>query len=136
MLLLFYRFYFLSQPLDNVFLTVKTIFNWDLHSIATSTVLLFVATYLRKQCDDLSEVVLGNDDGKDDDDDDTDANNKDVKVVETGTDEAVTMLHRLVNLKYLSKEERNFLVAMKDELEKIRVLNKKRSDINDYFMLE
>ena len=133
--LLFHRFYFLSQPLDNVFLTVKTKFNWDLRSIATSTVLLFVATYLRKQCGDLSKVVLGNDDGKDDDDD-SDANNKDVKVVEIGTNEALTMLHRLVNLKYLSKEERNFLAVMKDKLEKIRVLNKKRSDINNYFMLK
>ena len=135
MFLLFYRFYFLSQPLDNVFLTVKTKFNWDLHSIATSTVLLFVATYLRNQRGDLSKVVLGYDDGKDDDDD-SDANNKDVKIVEIGTDEALTMLHRLVNLKYLSKEERNFLAAMKDKLEKIRVLNKKRSDINNYFMLK
>ena len=135
LLLLFYRFYFVSQPLDNFFLTVKTIFNWDLHSIATSTVLLFVATYLRKQCSDLSEVVLGNNDGKDDDDD-SDANNKDAEVVEIGTDKALTMLHRLVNLKYLSKEERNFLAAMKEKLEKIRVLNKKRSHIKDYFMLE
>ena len=94
-----------------------------------------MATYLRKQCGDLSKVVLGNDDGKDDDDD-SDANNKDVKVVEIGTNEALTMLHRLVNLKYLWKEERNFLAAMKDKLEKIRVLNKKRSDINNYFMLK
>ena len=80
-------------------------------------------------------MVLGNDDGKDDDDD-SDANNKDVEVVEIGTDKALTMLHRLVNLKYLSKGERNFLAAMKDKLEKIRVLNKKRSHIKDYFMLE
>ena len=35
------------------------------------------------------------------------------------------MLDRLVNLKYLSKEERNSLAAMKDKLEKIRALNKK-----------
>ena len=36
------------------------------------------------------------------------------------------MLDRLVNLKYLSKEERNSLVAMKFKLEKIRVPNKKK----------
>ena len=58
------------------------------------------------------------------------------EVVEIGTGEALTMLVRLVNLKYLSKEERNSLVAMKDKLEKIRVLNKKQSHITDYFKLE
>ena len=58
------------------------------------------------------------------------------EVVEIGTGEALTMLGRLVNLKYLSKEERNSLVAMKDKLEKIRVLNKKQSHITDYFKLE
>ena len=61
----------------------------------------------------------------------------DVSTVEIGTVEALTMLERLVKyLKYLSKEERNFLVAMKDKLDKIRVLNKTQSYINDYFMLE
>ena len=58
------------------------------------------------------------------------------EVVEIGTGEALTMLDRLVNLKYLSKEERNSLVVMKDKLEKIRVLNKKQSHITDYFKLE
>ena len=48
----------------------------------------------------------------------------------------LAMFHMLVNLKYLSKEERNFLVAIKFELEKIRVLNKKQSHISDHFMLE
>ena len=67
---------------------------------------------------------------------DDDANSKDVEVVEIGTGEALTILDKLVNLKYLSKEEGNFLVAMKDKLVKIRVLNKKQSRINDYFMLE
>ena len=43
--------------------------------------------------------------------DDDDANSKDVEVVEIGTGEALTMLYRLVNLKYLSKEERNSLVV-------------------------
>ena len=71
-----------------------------------------------------------------DDKGDDDANSKDVEVVEIGTGEALTMLDKLVNLKYLSKEERNSLVAMKDKLEKMRVLNKKQSHINDYFMLE
>ena len=60
----------------------------------------------------------------------------DVSTVEIGTVEALSMLDRLVNLKYLSKEERNSLVAMKDKLDKIRVLNKTQSYINDYFMLE
>ena len=71
-----------------------------------------------------------------DDKGDDDANSKDVEVVEIGTGEALTILDKLVNLKYLSKEEGNSLVAMKDKLEKIRVLNKKQSHINDYFMLE
>ena len=46
------------------------------------------------------------------------------KVVEIGTSETLTMLDKLVNLKYRSKEERNFRIAMKDNLDKIRVLNK------------
>ena len=79
-----------------------------------------MAKYLRKECSDLNEVASDNDDDKDDgdDDDDDDVNSKDAEVVEIGTDEALTMLDRLVNLKYLSKEERNSLVAMKDKLEK------------------
>ena len=93
-----------------------------------------MAEYLRKECVDLNEVVSDNDDDKCNDD--VDANSKDFEVVEIGTGEALTMLDRLVKLKCLSKEERNALVAMKDKLEKIRVLNKKQSHINDYFMLE
>ena len=82
-------------------------------------------------------MASDNDDVKDDDDDDDDdANSKDVEVVEIGIGETLTMLHRLVNLKYLSKEEKNFLVAMKFKLEKIRLLNKKQSYISDHFMLE
>ena len=98
-----------------------------------------MAEYLRKECGDLNEVASDNDDVKDDDDDDDDdddANSKDVEVVKIGIGEILTILDRLVNLKYLSKEERNFLVAMKFKLEKIRVLNKKQSHISDHFMLE
>ena len=40
----------------------------------------------------------------------------DAEVVETSSGEALTMLDRLVKLKYLPKEERNSLVAMKDKL--------------------
>ena len=47
-----------------------------------------------------------------------------LKVVEVGTSETLTMLDRLVNLQYRSKEERSFRIAMKDNLDKIRVLNK------------
>ena len=103
-----------------------------------------MAKYFRKEHRNLNEVASDNGDYKDDDDDndDDDGNSKDieivevVEVVEIGTGEALTMLDRLVNLKYLSKKERNSLVAMKDKLGKIRVLNKKQSHINDYFMLE
>ena len=91
--------------------------------------------YLRKECGDLNEVALDNDDVKDDDHDD-DANSEDVRVVEIGTGETLTMLDRLVNLIYLSKEERNSLVAMKFKLEKIGVLNKKQSNTSDYFIFE
>ena len=73
-------------------------------------------------------MASDNDDDKDDDDD---ANSKDVEVVEIGTGEALTILGRLLNLKYLSKEERNSLAAMKDKLEKIKVQNKKQSHINN-----
>ena len=59
----------------------------------------------------LSEVFSDNGDDKDDDDDDDD-NSKDIEVIEIGTGETITMLDRLVNMKYLSKEERNSLVSM------------------------
>ena len=91
--------------------------------------------YFRRECGHRNEVVLDNDDVKDDDDDDG-ANSKDVGAVEIGTVETLRMLDRLVNMKYLSKEKRNSLVAMKLKLEKVRVLNKKQSHISDYFMLE
>ena len=84
--------------------------------------------FLRKECSYLNKVASDTDDDKDVVDD--------VSTVEIGTVEALTMLDRLVNLKYLSKEGRNSLVAMKDKLDKIRVLNKTQSYINDYFMLE
>ena len=90
----------------------------------------FVAQYLRKECGDLNEVASDNDDVKDDDDDD--ANSKDVEVVKIGKGETLAMLDRLVNLKYLSKEERDSLVAMKFKLEKIRMPNKKQSHNNDF----
>ena len=79
-----------------------------------------MAKYLRKESGALSEVASHHDSDKnDDDDDDDDANSKDVEVVEISTVEALTILHRLVKLEYLSQEERNFLVAMKDKLEEI-----------------
>ena len=98
-----------------------------------------MAEYLRKQCRDLNEVASNNDDVKDDDnddDDDDDANSKDVEVAEIETGETLTMLDRLANLKYLSMEESNSLVAIKFKLENMRVLNKKQSHISDYFMSE
>ena len=94
----------------------------------------FAAEYLRKECGDLNAVASDNGDVQDDDDDD--ANSKDVEVVEIGTGETLSMLVRLVNLKYLSKEERNSLVAMKFKSEKIRVLKKKQSHVSDYIRLE
>ena len=66
--------------------------------------------YLRKECGDLHEVASDTDDVKDDDDD---ANSKDVEVVEIGTGETLAIFDRLVDVKYLSKEERNSLVTMK-----------------------
>ena len=58
--------------------------------------------YLRKECGDLNEVASDNDVKDDvDDDDDDDANSKDVEVVEIDTGEILTMLDRLVKLKYL-----------------------------------
>ena len=93
-----------------------------------------MAKYLRKECSDPNEVDSDNDDDKDDDDDV--ANSKDAEVVETGTGETLTMLDRLVNLKYLSNLERNSPVVMEGKLEEIRELNKKQSHNNDYFILK
>ena len=86
--------------------------------------------HLRNGCGDLNEVTSDNNDDKDndedgDDDDDDDGSSKDAEVVEIGTGEALTILDSLVSLQYLSKEERNSLFAMKDKLEKKRVLTKK-----------
>ena len=89
-----------------------------------------MAKYLRKKCGDLNEVAMTKDDKGD-----GDANSKDIEVVEFGKGEALTMLDSLVNLKCISREERNSLV-MKDKLEKIRMLNKKQNHIHDYFILE
>ena len=89
---------------------------------SVSSVKACVTEYLRKDDDDK-------------DDDDNDANSKDIEVVEIGIGEALIILDRLVKLKDLRKEERNSLVVMKDKLEcwdKIRVLNKKQSHINDH----
>ena len=80
----------------------------------------FLADYLKKDRGDLNEEASDKDDAKDDDDDD--ANSKDDEVAQIGTGETLIMLDSLVNLKYLSKEE--------------RVLNKKQSHIRDYLMLE
>ena len=73
----------------------------------------FVAEYLRKECVDLKEVASDNVVKDDDDDDDDDANSKDVEVVEIGTGETLAIFDRLVDVKYLSVEERNSLVTMK-----------------------
>ena len=63
-----------------------------------------VIEYLKKECSDLNEVALNNDDDKGNDDD---AKSKDIEVVEIGIGEVLTMLDRLVNSKDLSKKERN-----------------------------
>ena len=68
-----------------------------------------MAEYFRKGCDDLNEVASDNDDAKDNDDDNDDSNSKDVEVVEIGIDEALTMLDRLVNLKYLYQRKKGIL---------------------------
>ena len=81
-------------------------------------------------------MTSDNNGDKNNDDDDDDANSEDIEVVEIGTGEAPTMLNRLANLKYQSKEDKNSLVTMKDKLEKIRVLSKNQIHINDYFIIE
>ena len=77
-------------------------------------------------------MALDSDDDKDDGDDNGD-NEVNSKVVEIGTREALEMLDRLVNLKDLTKEERNSLVAMKDKLKIITIQNRKQSRIYGFF---
>ena len=79
---------------------------------------------------------MTSDNNGDKNNDDDDANSEDIELVEIGTGEASTMLNRLVNLKYQSKEDKKSLVTMKEKLEKIRVLSKNQIHINDYFMIE
>ena len=78
----------------------------DMVDWRVSSVKACVIEYLRKECGNLNEVASDNDDDKDDNDD---ANSKDVEVVEIVTGEALIMLDWLVNLKDLSKRERNSL---------------------------
>ena len=52
--------------------------------------------YLRKAWGDLNEVASDHDGDRDNDDD---AKSKDIEVVEISTDEALTMIDRLVNLR-------------------------------------
>ena len=98
-----------------------------------SSVKACVTEYLQKECGDVIEVALDSDDDKDDGDDNDD-NEVNSVVVEIGTREALEMLDRLVNLKDLTKEERNSLVAMKDKLEIITIQNRKQSRIYDFFV--
>ena len=70
---------FFGQPLGSLFLTIKTIFNWNFPSIATFTVQSFVAEYLREECGNLNEVPTDNDDVKEDDY----ANSEDVKLLKS-----------------------------------------------------
>ena len=104
--------------------------NSDTVEWSVSSVKACVTEDLRKECDDLNEVA--SDDIKDDDKDcdDDDANSTDIEVVEIGTGEALAMPDRLLNLKVLSNKEKNSLVAMKNKLEKLRMLNKKQSYIS------
>ena len=60
------------------------------------------------------------DDDDDDDNDNDDANSNNVEVVEIATGETLTMLDRLVNLKYLSKKERNQIKEDKSAEQKAR----------------
>ena len=94
--------------------------NSDMADWKVSSVKGSMTEYLRKQWSDLNKAASDNEDDKNDDD----ANSKDIEVVEIGTGEVLTMFDWLINLKDLSVEERNSLVAMKDKLEKIRVWTK------------
>ena len=107
--------------------------NSDMVDWRVSSVKACIAEYLQKECGDVNEVALDSDDDKDDGDDNDD-NEVNSKVVEIGTREALEMLDRLVNLKDLTKEERNSLVAMKDKLEIITIQNSKQSRIYDFFV--
>ena len=106
----------------------------DMVDWRVTSVKAFVTEYLQKECGDVNEVALYSDDDKDDGDD----NEVNSNVVEIGTREALEMLDRLVNLKDLTKEERNSLVAMKDKLEIsleiITIQNRKQSRIYDFFV--
>ena len=88
--------------------------NSDMVDWRVSSVNACVTEYLQKECGDVNEVALDSNDDKDDGDDNDD-NEVNSKVVEIGTREALEMLDRLVNLKDLTKEERNSLVAMKNK---------------------
>ena len=107
--------------------------NSDMVDWGVSSVKACVTEYLQKECGDVNEMALDSDEDKDDGDDNDD-NEVNSKVVEIGIREALEMLDRLVNLKDLTKEERNSLVAMKDKLEIITVQKRKQSRIYDFFV--
>ena len=107
--------------------------NSDMVDWRISSVKACVTEYLQKECGYVNDMALDSDDDKDDGDDNND-NEVNSKVVEIGTREGLEMLDRLVNLKDLTKEKRNSLVAMKDKLEIITIQNKKQSRIYDFFV--
>ena len=107
--------------------------NSDMVDWRVSSVKACVTEYLQNECGDVNEVALDSDDDKDDGDDNNE-NEVNSKVVEIGTREALEMLDKLVNLKDLTKEERNYLVAMEDKLEIITIQNRKQSRIYDFFV--
>ena len=107
--------------------------NSDMVDWRVSSVKACVTEYLQKECGNVNEVSLDSDDDKDDGDDNDD-NEVNSKVIEIGTREALEMLDRLVNLRDLTKEERNSVVAMKDKLEIITIQNRKQSRIYDFFV--
>ena len=107
--------------------------NSDIVDWRISSVKACVTEYLQKKCGYVNDMALDSDDDKDDGDDNND-NEVNSKVVEIGTREDLEMLDRLVNLKDLTKEKRNSLVAMKDKLEIITIQNKKQSRIYDFFV--
>ena len=56
------------------------------------------------------------------------------KLLKSAQRETLEMLDKLVNLKDLTKEERNSLVAMKDKLEIITIQNRNQSRIYYFFV--
>jgi len=105
--------------------------NADMVDWRVSSVQSCVAEYLKKESGE--DLVVSDSDDEDGDKGGEDGEEVEDGEVEVSTEEALSMIDKLVNLKDLDKDERKSLVLLKEKLEKIKINSKIQKSIKDYF---